>query len=157
MYVHCANGEGDTSSVTASRGIGRDSFPSRGSQEAGQRQEAGQSQESLFAHLLIKADTHKNKYGFRLNSSRTSFRSVIANILTRGKRATFLTSCDRCHWCGNPYSQRPVKISECFNASGGRIATTSLRTGLAMTGLAELSRYPLIEKTMYLWYITPDD
>ncbi len=42
---------------------------------------------------------------------------------------------------GPQSSQRPVKISECFSASGGRIATTSLRTGLAMTGLAELSRY----------------
>jgi len=35
-----------------------------------------------------------------------------------------LRTSDRCHWCGNPYSQQPAWISELFSASGGRIATS---------------------------------
>ena len=51
----------------------------------------------------------------------------VVNLTQKGysKRydLSFRTS-DRCHWCGNPHSLSPKR---------GRIATTSVRAGFAMT------------------------
>ena len=52
-----------------------------------------------------------------------------------------LRTSDRCHWCGNPFSLRSDSISVIGSASGGRIATPTLRRWLAMTGFAALNRY----------------
>ena len=54
-----------------------------------------------------------------------------------------LRTSDRCHWCGNPFFLRSAGISVIGSASGGRIATPTLRRWLAMTGFAACTRYAL--------------
>ena len=69
------------------------------------------------------------------------FRSLFIYMSIRFNQQTSLPTSslrtsDRCHWCGNPFSLRSAGISVIGSASGGRIATPTLRRWLAMTGFA---------------------